>query len=368
MDAIGQRVRELISRSGSSQGEFAAQIGLDASKLSKSLSGARRFSSLDLARIAESSQVSVDWLLSGQETPLTLAARAETGTSSAQAVAEAKRLSDARSDITFLGYPQPWRPLGLPTVRGRLIDQGAALADHAARRFAEHGLDPTDAGLAGAVETAFGVDVAVGDLGPRFDGLCVSNNEVKLILAAQGALPWRQRFTVAHELGHLLVGDDQELHLDEDVMRKEGRSDTETRANAFAAALLMPEQVLREAVGKQGLSSEGFARLACRLRVSPSALAYRLLNFRLIDAGTSEQFRRQSAKSVAATAGADGEFAAEVAVAGRGRPPGLLARDSYAAYRAGKATLRPYANVLGVDADELQGQLESAGEQEGEPT
>lgn len=55
------RVRELIERSGRSQGEFAGVVGLDGPKLSKALSGARRFSSLDFARIADVGQVSVDW-------------------------------------------------------------------------------------------------------------------------------------------------------------------------------------------------------------------------------------------------------------------------------------------------------------------
>ena len=174
---------------------------------------------------------------------------------------------------------------------------------------------------------------------------------------------------MAHELGHMLAGDDQELHLDQDVIAAgRSRDHSEMRANAFAAALLMPERMLRAEIGRQGLDPESFARLAYRLRVSPSALAYRLLSFRLIDAGSSEEFRRQSAKSVAATAGLDPDFAAEVAVAGRGRPAGLLARDTYAAYRTGAATLRPYANVLGVEAQGLLDQLESIGEQEAEPT
>ena len=41
------------------------------------------------------------------------------------------------------------------------------------------------------------------------------------------------------------------------------------------------------------------------------------------------------------------------------RPPGLLVRDAYAAYETGATTLRPYANLLGVDVDELRHALES---------
>ena len=53
MQGIPDRVLSLIEASGLSRRAFAQEIGLDDSKLSKSLSGARRFSSLDLARIAD---------------------------------------------------------------------------------------------------------------------------------------------------------------------------------------------------------------------------------------------------------------------------------------------------------------------------
>ena len=53
-------------------------IGLDDSKLSKSLGGIRRFSSLDLARIAEQCDVTVDWLVTGEEPALAMASRTTT--------------------------------------------------------------------------------------------------------------------------------------------------------------------------------------------------------------------------------------------------------------------------------------------------
>jgi hypothetical protein len=53
MQGIPGRVLSLIEDSGLSRRAFAGEIGLDDSKLSKSLSGTRRFSSLDLARIAD---------------------------------------------------------------------------------------------------------------------------------------------------------------------------------------------------------------------------------------------------------------------------------------------------------------------------
>lgn len=354
MPSTPDRVRDLIRESGLTQHDFAVRIGLDDSKLSKALTGNRRFSSLDLARIADLSTVTVDWLITGDQSPLAVAART-TGGSARTAVEEARRLATMRSDLADLGFAQPWRPLDVAAGTGRSAEQGVRLADAASARI--EGLDRSD--LPGLVETAFGADVAVLDLGTGFDGLATSSDDVELIVLATSTVPARQRFTLAHELGHLLAGDDQGVHLDEDVFdHAQAKTPSELRANAFAAALLMPEQTLRDAVGRTGLTEPGFAALVCDLVVSPSTLAYRLKALRLIDAGTCDRFCRLSARRAASLAGRGAEFAGQVTEASRPRPPGLLTRDAYAAYDAGATTLRPYANLLGVDVEEIRRALD----------
>lgn len=358
MKTVGDRVRELITSSGHTQREFAESIGLDNSKLSKSLGGSRRFSSIDLARIAEFTENSVDWLLTGVEPALATAARVSGDTKSAIAIAEARRLSDLREDLAFLGFTRTWSGLAAHIGDGLDTVQGARLAAAALDRFAASSVSLTDLPL--AIESVFGADVAVLDLGPSFDGLSVSTAVTKLILVARAVPPWRQRFTLAHELGHLLAGDDQALHVDENILdRDQQRLPTERRSNAFAAAFLMPEDRLRSSVGPAGLSSEGFAHLVCDLRVSPSALAFRLLSFRLVDAMTCDRLKAMSAQQAAQLAGQTAQLAADVEAAHRHRVPALLAADAYAAYTSGQATLRPYAQLLGANLDELRASLES---------
>lgn len=359
MSSTPERVRDLIKRSGHSQHEFASLIGLDDSKLSKSLSGARRFSSLDLARIADLWAVSVDWLITGAEPALAMAART-TGGSAQAAISAATRFSTIRSDLTSLGYAQPWRAAPAAAGNGRLVDQGGRLARAALDRVAsaDHALIQPD--LAAVVETVFGADVGVVELTAGFDGLAVSSDAVKLIVLAASPVPGRQRFTLAHELGHLLAGDDQGVHLDRDVFDPAQRRDpSEMRANAFAASLLMPEDVLREAVGSMGLTDAGFAELACRLVISPSTLAYRLLNLRLVDNGSCDRFKSMTGAKAASVSGRNDEWARLVARSSAPRPPGLLVRDAYTAYDSGATTLRPYANLLGVDVDQLRVALEA---------
>lgn len=359
MPTTPDRVRELIQASGLSKHAFALGIGLDASKLSKSLAGTRRFTSLDLARIAEARGVTVDWLITGEEPGLAMAARTSGG-SAAAAIREARRLSGLRTDMAFLGHPQSWHPVTVDQRGRRHADHGATLAAAARERLRESGRSSTEPDLAGVIEAVFGADVAVADLGVNFDGLAVSSDDVKLILVATSQLPTRQRFTLVHELGHLLAGDDQELHVDQNIDSKDARKDpSELRANAFAAAFLMPEGALRAAAGSRGMDETSFATLAYDLGVSPLTLAYRLQNLRLIDAGTCDRFRAMSATRAANLAGHGEDFARLVLASGSPRPPGPLVRDTYLAYDRGEATLRPYAALIGADVDALRSALES---------
>ena len=64
--ALRERVRELILRTPGDQQAFATAIGIDKSKMSKSLNGVRNFTAGEIARIAAHAGVSADWLLYGR--------------------------------------------------------------------------------------------------------------------------------------------------------------------------------------------------------------------------------------------------------------------------------------------------------------
>jgi Zn-dependent peptidase ImmA (M78 family) len=93
----------------------------------------------------------------------------------------------------------------------------------------------------------------------------------------------RQRFSVAHELGHYLLGhkefDVGGTHVDEatpSYLDPELRQERE--ANEFAAELLMPAELLKRDVEKYGLDA---ARLARIYEVSEQALWIQLLDLKL---------------------------------------------------------------------------------------
>jgi Zn-dependent peptidase ImmA (M78 family) len=97
----------------------------------------------------------------------------------------------------------------------------------------------------------------------------------------------RQLFTIAHELGHFLLHDADDVHVDRnfDVKLRNSASskgtDTEEKeANLFAAELLMPETLLRsdlqEIEAVDLIEESVLASLAKRYGVSTQAMTFRL--------------------------------------------------------------------------------------------
>ncbi len=209
--------------------------------------------------------------------------------------------------------------------------------------------------LAKAVEDAFGVDVRVHKQPDGFDGMSWTDDCSALIVVGTSEIPARQRFTIAHELGHLLARDDQKLNVDVNINDVEHKKQaSEKRANAFAAELLLPARVLQEQTRGASWNREAFAKLACRLWVSPSTLAWRLFNLRIIDRNLCESFRTMTAWDAAFLAGEVESLGEWLQQASRSRIPTPLVRTTFQAYAEGKSTLRPFADLIGVDTATLR--------------
>ncbi len=108
----------------------------------------------------------------------------------------------------------------------------------------------------------------------------------------------RRRFTVAHELGHyVLHGNSNELFVDNFFLMKFRKNNSYTKeeywqeqeANAFAAALLMPEKFIDTEMLKEefhGLDeTELITKLARKFEVSIPAMSYRLTNLNIFRQG-----------------------------------------------------------------------------------
>ena len=90
--------------------------------------------------------------------------------------------------------------------------------------------------------------------------------------------PNRQRFTIAHEIGHYILHSSEVLHYDESELHfrsTDVSSLDEVEANHFAAELLMPEALVNKCI-EAGIRS--VLVLSERFNVSEEAMRYRLIN------------------------------------------------------------------------------------------
>jgi Zn-dependent peptidase ImmA (M78 family) len=107
------------------------------------------------------------------------------------------------------------------------------------------------------------------------DGVQVKEGEAVTIAYNEKQHPHRQRFTVAHEIGHLLLGHTEKNF----VLDMDSREPEEAEANQFAAELLMPIEMLKKDFknGKKDVKS-----LSIKYNVSEEAVWWRLYECRLI--------------------------------------------------------------------------------------
>ena len=141
-----------------------------------------------------------------------------------------------------------------------------------------------------------GARIAVDSLEGDLSGFLFRDSHQKVIGVNTHHASVRQNFTIAHELGHLLLHDQEQLHVDRafptvrlrDDTSSQGVDDAEKEANLFAAELLMPHAFLRRDVAAQNtldLYDDSFVpELAARYGVSVQALMFRLQYLGYIEA------------------------------------------------------------------------------------
>ena len=148
-----------------------------------------------------------------------------------------------------------------------------------------------------------GAGIKYDELDDQVSGLLVRKDTEAFIVVNAGHAETRQRFTIAHELGHLLLHratpgifvDGAHVQFREDASTKKF-DPREVQANIFAASLLIPEQFLRkELQAPIDIADDDAIRdIALRYNVSAQALTIRLMNLGLV-AGYSGIGSRASA-------------------------------------------------------------------------
>lgn len=146
------------------------------------------------------------------------------------------------------------------------------ISAEAARRFAETHFPKAPEKL--AVE--LGVSIRESHM-DGCDGWCLTLDERSIIRLNSNQTPGKKRFTLAHELGHLILGIPGVVgETYEDMLSS--NSAEERRVNDLASELLMPTSVVRALLPELPVVAGGLKRLAKRAHVSDLAAAIRVSN------------------------------------------------------------------------------------------
>lgn len=141
------------------------------------------------------------------------------------------------------------------------------------------------------VAKALGAILRFSPLDEELSGMIYIKEGVPIIGVNSMHHPNRQRYTIAHELGHLELHRHlitTEVHVDKNfpvLMRNpksaSGTELIEIQANQFAAELLMPRKLIQQALEKKEFDIDDdrpIEKLAKQFRVSKQALEYRIRN------------------------------------------------------------------------------------------
>lgn len=147
-----------------------------------------------------------------------------------------------------------------------------------------------------AIARMHNIDIRIQELEDAVSGMLVIKDTYAIIVVNERHHSNRQRFTVAHELGHFtLHRNATHVFIDanpvffRDTISAQGTHIQEMEANAFAAELLMPASFLQGQIGTQPLNPTldpfddvTIQQLAAKLQVSIQALTIRLTRLGLI--------------------------------------------------------------------------------------
>lgn len=296
---LGATIRRLRESFGWSQADLAQRLGWSSHVIVGNVeSGARDIKASELAVLSRVFKVSVDALLgtdSIQEERFVLWREVPSDDSvAAEQNAQFLEACDRYNFLEQAVYSASARtaPRELPFFS---LDIGKTSFDEVSR-LAERTREALNLGpypasdLMRTLEEDCDVKIIYLNL-PQNSGsaACSVVSSGKFIMLNSREVPWRRNFSLAHELFHLVTWDSRlfaQIYEDEYLWKK-----NEQLANAFAAALLMPQEQTRrrisECVGdSKVLKISDLLALARDFQVSVHALVWRLAGLKILTRDT----------------------------------------------------------------------------------
>lgn len=269
---VGQRIRAIREARGWTQSDLAARLQRTQTAVSYWESGRRALSLDDLVEVARVLGVPNAELLpdghARQTVPALLRAVADQ--------VDAGRLADELEKFALQAQDLPRPPIRWHIPPASPRDTADALLE-----------------AAGITSPPIPIDELVIGCGVRIlpwvfkdiDGLVVELEAGAVIWVNDRQADTRQRFTLAHELGHYLLRHVDAFHLDLGGDLSPNATGehpgynwrAERAANEFAANLLMPSSMVRTASSK----TTDMGALAAQFNVSPAAMGFRLKALRI---------------------------------------------------------------------------------------
>jgi len=278
--AVGERLKMARQMAGMSMRALAEQTGVSAMAISKYERDRMTPSSDVLIRLAQALNVQVGFFL-----------RPVTAELTAPAFRRRSRLG-IKAQNAILAKTQAWLERYLdvesffpdgPVFAPPAIDRQVAMledVEHVALALREAwnlGLDPID-NLIEVLES-HGIKVGIIEGGDDFDALTLWANESDPVMVVKDGMPGeRQRLSLAHELGHL-------------ILEPVGDLDEEKAAFRFAGAFLVPRPMALYELGenRRNLDLHELHLLKHKYGVSMEAWVYRARDLNIVSEHTARQ-------------------------------------------------------------------------------
>ncbi len=303
--AIGERIRAARDSLSLTQTDLSNLVGFaDRQTLSTIETGERRVQPTELVRISQALKKPIDWFID----PFVVAGAAKFSWRVSPTVSN-ESLNDFESRIgqivgllRFLKVAVRGPSKALTKIlrlpANPTFEDVWGLGEAIAQEL-ELGLIPSE-NLIERIESKLDLSVLfiedeIGSSQEGISGAMCRLPDLGVIVINRRETLWRRHFDVAHELFHALTWDalPPEHREDPNSKPKAARKKRiEQLADNFAAAVLMPTSSLTELIDPARFGdSEYLVEIAHRMQVSTAALAFRLVNAKMIDKPTCEKLR-----------------------------------------------------------------------------
>ncbi len=369
---VGERIRQERERAGYSQRQLAERSMLSQPTLNRIELGSRpRVTLVEIDRIASALDIPVRLLTSGNP----LRARVQIAARTNDLVPE-DRDAAIRHVLEVLELDARLDAAGLTTKRQRRRSVDVTIPDESlppeqqARELAGQVRSTLELGSAPIadidelIERFTGVDTTVLRLPKSRDGFTATDPELNttLIVVRACNVPERQRFSFAHELGHLLWEDGAKVHQLDDQ-----RTPGERRSDSFARHLLAPQEGIRawladECPDSSDVVDERTAALLARyFRVSFHVILIQLNGMGLITSAQKSKLLGPTGVDLAQRYGWGPAYEQEQETAEAIRAPRRILERAVEAYRQNLIGVKALAMLEGRKAEDAQSALEEAG-------